>query len=208
VAGGENGTRQERAARTRERILDAAAEVFDRQGYAAAPLSAIITLAGVAKGALYFHFASKEELASAIIDEQFRGAPGDDAYATGVQGLVDLTYQVAGQLLDDVRVRAGIRLVIENASFSQPRPDPYLRWIAIVRGFLVAAERAGELRPSVSPDDAAVFVVASFTGIQLVSEVLTSRTDLLTRIAVLWDVLGPWLVPLGRHAELRWTAPA
>src|SRR5216117_2644416 len=63
--------RQERAERTRGRILDAAAAVFDERGFSGASLSDILARAGVTKGALYFHFSSKEELAKYLVEEQF-----------------------------------------------------------------------------------------------------------------------------------------
>src|SRR5262249_39937193 len=63
--------RQDRAERTRNAILEAAAVVFDERGFNGASLSDILAKAGVTKGALYFHFSSKEELARAIVEEQF-----------------------------------------------------------------------------------------------------------------------------------------
>src|ERR1700760_667721 len=59
--------KQERAERTRETIIRAAASIFERDGFAAAPLSGITRRATVTKGALYFHFSSKRELAQAVI---------------------------------------------------------------------------------------------------------------------------------------------
>ncbi|MFD6749883.1 TetR family transcriptional regulator, partial [Streptomyces anthocyanicus] len=63
--------KQDRAIRTRQTILDAAAQVFEKQGYQAATITEILKVAGVTKGALYFHFQSKEELALGGV-----GAPG------------------------------------------------------------------------------------------------------------------------------------
>lgn len=62
--------RQERAVRTRRAILEAAAAVFDERGYEAATIADILARAGVTKGALYFHFSSKQELAQGVLDEQ------------------------------------------------------------------------------------------------------------------------------------------
>ncbi|MEV6183872.1 helix-turn-helix domain-containing protein, partial [Streptomyces sp. NPDC052015] len=59
--------RQERAIRTRQTILVAAAEVFDEVGYEAATISDVLKRSGVTKGALYFHFTSKQELAQAVL---------------------------------------------------------------------------------------------------------------------------------------------
>lgn len=54
---------QERAVRTRRAVLEAAATVFADHGYTAATVADILKTAGVTKGALYFHFDSKEALA-------------------------------------------------------------------------------------------------------------------------------------------------
>lgn len=56
-----------KSARTRQRILDAAAAVFREQGYANARLSDIAERAGIQTGSLYYHFASREELVSEIL---------------------------------------------------------------------------------------------------------------------------------------------
>jgi AcrR family transcriptional regulator len=52
--------------RTRERILDAAAEVFSEQGYSAR-LSDIADRAGMKAGSLYYHFDSREDLVAEIL---------------------------------------------------------------------------------------------------------------------------------------------
>jgi AcrR family transcriptional regulator len=50
------------ASPTRERLLVAARELIEEGGYGAASVAAVAARAGVAAGALYRHFASKEEL--------------------------------------------------------------------------------------------------------------------------------------------------
>jgi TetR/AcrR family transcriptional regulator len=65
-------TYQDADERTRQRILRAAAVVFDRKGYAAAPVREIVELAGVTKPALYYHFGSKSGLLLAVLDEAAR----------------------------------------------------------------------------------------------------------------------------------------
>ena len=60
---------QARAEATRRRIIDAAIALFSEEGYGDTGLAAIMDRADVSKGAFYYHFESKEALASAIIDE-------------------------------------------------------------------------------------------------------------------------------------------
>lgn len=46
----------------RDRVLDAAVDLFAEQGYDGTSVSQVLARAGVAKGGFYHHFASKEEL--------------------------------------------------------------------------------------------------------------------------------------------------
>jgi AcrR family transcriptional regulator len=62
--------RIERGRATRERLLAAAREQFGRHGYDGASLDAILAAAGVKRGALYHHFASKQELFDAVLDRE------------------------------------------------------------------------------------------------------------------------------------------
>ncbi len=55
-------TRAETKAQTRQRLLDAAAHVFAREGFAGASVDEIAGVAGFTTGALYSNFATKEEL--------------------------------------------------------------------------------------------------------------------------------------------------
>ena len=51
----------------RQDIIDAAARTINRDGYAAASIMTIAKAAGVSKGTIMYHFASKEELIAAIV---------------------------------------------------------------------------------------------------------------------------------------------
>jgi len=61
-------TRQESQLQTRERLLQAAAEVFSRRGFYEASVDEVAEEAGFSKGAVYANFASKEELFLALLD--------------------------------------------------------------------------------------------------------------------------------------------
>jgi len=63
-------TRDERRAQTRERLIDAAADVFNRLGYHGASLEAVADAAGYTKGAVYSNFASKADLFVALAERR------------------------------------------------------------------------------------------------------------------------------------------
>lgn len=58
--------RKEEAQETREKILDAAIEVFHKRGVSRPSLTEIAQLAGVTRGAVYGHFQNKADLFSAL----------------------------------------------------------------------------------------------------------------------------------------------
>lgn len=54
---------------TRERILDAALNIFSRKGYYDTRLDEIVDESDTSKGAIYFHFPNKEQLFLALVDQ-------------------------------------------------------------------------------------------------------------------------------------------
>jgi AcrR family transcriptional regulator len=61
-------TPERRRDRTRQTLLDAAAEVFARKGFVAASLDEIAELAGFSRGAIHHHFDGKEALFLAVLE--------------------------------------------------------------------------------------------------------------------------------------------
>ncbi|MET9697364.1 ScbR family autoregulator-binding transcription factor [Streptomyces sp. NPDC006529] len=191
--------RQERAEITRQAILDGAAIAFDHSGFGATSLSDVVKHAGVTKGALYFHFPSKEALARTLMDEQFQVSEAVPALVDpGLQTLIDLSHQMAHALRTNVRIRAGIRLVIEFGSFTDPDPSPYNAWIDTAYRCLRPAQDHGDVLPHLDARDVATYLIGSFTGVQVTSHVRTSREDLHARVTDLWNFLLPGITPAAR----------
>jgi AcrR family transcriptional regulator len=63
--------RRLRGEATRERLLSSARDLFGERGYEATSIDAVLENSGVARGALYHHFASKAELFDAVTEEVF-----------------------------------------------------------------------------------------------------------------------------------------
>jgi AcrR family transcriptional regulator len=68
----ERWTRERRLEHTRTLLLDAAENVFGEKGFTAATLDDIAYAAGYTKGAIYKHFATKEDLFLAVSDRYWR----------------------------------------------------------------------------------------------------------------------------------------
>lgn len=68
----ERWTRERRLEHTRSLLLDAAEDVFAEKGFTTATLDDIAYAAGYTKGAIYKHFATKEDLFLAVSDRYWR----------------------------------------------------------------------------------------------------------------------------------------
>ncbi len=199
---------QNRAKATRGAIIIGAAAVFEEHGYGSASLTQVSEAAGVTKGALYFHFQSKEDLARAVIEDQHRIVLAEsesilNENRPGLTAMINLCRAFGLQLLHEPVVRAGIRLTIEATAFGPPIRGPYEDWIAVMEQLIERAKTELQIRPSVDAGVFARYLVASFTGVQMVSGVLTGRADLMQRIEEMWGILLPGIMHENFHEDPR-----
>ena len=198
---------QARARSTRSAIILAAAGVFEEYGYGNTSLAAVASAAEVTKGALYFHFASKDALAVAVIEEQHALASADGArvQALGRSALETMVLISRGftlQLIEHSVMRAGIRLTFEASAFGHDVRRPDLDWVSRFGELARMAQQDGDLRPDLDADAFARMVVGSYTGVQMVSNVLTGRADVIERLTDLWQMLLPGVVGPDRHERV------
>ncbi|MFC8506926.1 TetR family transcriptional regulator [Streptomyces sp. NPDC057411] len=142
--------------RTQERFLDASAEEFARHGYAGANLQRIAAQAGMTKGALYGHFASKDALAAVFtsaFDAGWRelfGKVGDGDAPIDV--LHRVTVGFVHRMHADLRFRAGLRLVYEEASARDTAPQAVKDLTAELTRLVADAQERAELASTHSPE--------------------------------------------------------
>ncbi|MFF4330915.1 ScbR family autoregulator-binding transcription factor [Streptomyces sp. NPDC048387] len=216
---------QERSERTRRRLVFAGAELFHRNGYANATLGEIAGAAGVTKGALYFHFASKDELADAVqqrgcglLHEAVRGLR--EGGASPLQALIDTTHWLARTLHEDPAIPASFRITKECAGQHQPAVDFHGAWLEAVCELLRMARDVGEL-PLDPPahrleggedagsaavdrwESAEALVAAAVCGIEVLAGTGLSYEELQRKVAALWGLLLPSLVGAERAREYR-----
>ncbi|WP_327411537.1 ScbR family autoregulator-binding transcription factor [Streptomyces sp. NBC_01233] len=169
--------KQERAARTRETLIRAAAEVFAEQGFVTASIAAISRRAGVSAGGLHFHFESKTVLAQAVEDRASQAlrrvtterwgvaaAPSGAVDGNALQALVDSSHSLMALLASDVVVRAAFGLCADVSHRSGI--DLRRQWRLWVEAVARTAARHGALADGLAPQDAASMVVASTVGLE------------------------------------------
>ena len=184
--------RQKRAERSRAAILEAAADEFDQHGYAGARLERIVERTGLTKGAVYFHFPSKLDLAKALLEEKYANWPVivaevDASGLRGVAAAVELTQRVGAVFASDVRVRAAMTLS-QTVLPPAPEADPYEHWVGVVERYLSQEDGLAGGR---SAHDVAVVAVQGFFGAYMIAAERGRLAGLRADIARLWSALAP-----------------
>jgi AcrR family transcriptional regulator len=177
---------QDRSIRTRAQVLEAAAELFAARGYRGTSVKDVAERVGMTKGAVYFHFPSKESLAVAVVEEHYARWPAamEEIRAQGFAPLEtaeEMLTRAAQAFRDDPIMQAGARLQNERAFIDAELPLPYLDWTHLLQALLIDARKAGQLRAGVDPGAAARALVAAFFGMQHISDNLHQRTDIMER---------------------------
>ncbi|WP_006241399.1 TetR/AcrR family transcriptional regulator [Mycolicibacterium tusciae] len=95
----ERWTRERRLEHTRTLLLDAAEDVFAEKGFAPATLDDIAHAAGYTKGAIYKHFATKEDLFLAVSDRYWR------RYFDNFAEVMSSAEQIGSRELDEIAAR-------------------------------------------------------------------------------------------------------
>ena len=167
-------TRDEKKARTRRRLLDAAAEVFAHRGFAATSLDEVAEVAGFSKGAVYSNFAGKEDLFLSVLDEHVTRQMLD------IRGDIDVTRSAgeqvmeAGQRFMDLfqRERAWYLLSFEFLVYAARNPEFQVEFAARQRAQRAAVvamleenAAAMEIPMSLPPERMAVALEALANGI-------------------------------------------
>jgi AcrR family transcriptional regulator len=189
--------RQARSEATRKRIIIAAVETFNEIGYASAGLGEIVERAQMTKGALYYHFNSKDSLAAAIIEEgstslfnafhNISESPGP-----ALEGMIHGTFVVVDLFNSDMVARSATQLLRALGEFNTTVADTYIGWLDEMSARATAALEEGDLRPNLDPRAVGDTIVAAMLGAELLST--SSGDNILHRVTRMWEVLLPAIV--------------
>ena len=160
-----------RADTTRQRLIAAASRQFAHHPYSMVSLDDILAEAELTKGAMYFHFPSKQALASAIVDHlsEITRAAVTELLArkmSGLETLIDLVYLLAVQDTEHEVARAGVRLLEtldKTATLLQS-------WIELVTTLIQKAMTEGDVIDHHDPEDIAKMLVALWLGTRRISD--------------------------------------
>jgi len=167
------------AERTRQRVLASALSLFVRKGYEHTTLTDIAARLKMTKGAVYWHFDSKEKLLVALVDEMLAKfqrqlnemMPSEElsfpAVATMMVANAERIVQDAKGTAFFMLMKTQIRWGAESMSkmreelLSNRATGPYHTFVRAIE----ADQAAGRVRPEINPEAVASVCIAMWDGL-------------------------------------------
>ncbi|MER6196077.1 helix-turn-helix domain-containing protein [Streptomyces sp. NPDC001586] len=183
-----SGPQSDRAKWTYGKILDAAGRQFEQKGYDGASVNEIIRDANVTKGAFYFHFKSKKELAVAILESTF-GVDGLVPQEIKLQEVVDTGIILGHKISRDPKIMAALRLSLTHEA-REVYGTPWPEWIKFNTTQLNEAQNRGEVGPDVDTVAQAHQISGTWSGLVLTGHSIYGNLDgLEERVATMYENL-------------------
>ena len=169
-------TQAERTAAARRRLLDAATELIAEQGIAATSVAQIGARAGMSRGAVNFHFVSKDALLTAVAEEVTSDWEGQAFGAVPplempMEAALDAFLAHSLRDLTEEAHRARTMMILAHESMGA---TPLLRSHFVmlhrrvrrsVAELVRQRQQSGQVPEKVDPDAFALMVIAMFRGI-------------------------------------------
>jgi TetR/AcrR family transcriptional repressor of nem operon len=165
---------------TRRKIVESAAPIFNKKGYAGSSLNDLMQATGLKKGGIYRHFTSKEELAAETFDYTWQAAWNTrllnvDQHANSVDKLKQF---IANFVNNRAPVPGGCPIL--NTAVDADDGNPVLLeraakalrfWLTRLQKIVEQGTKRGEIRKDMDPKAAATLIIASLEGALMMSRV-------------------------------------
>lgn len=180
-----------KTAERRQRILDAALQVFAAHGYRAGSMREVARVADMSLSNLMHHFKTKDDLLLALLERRDADSPGQ---RTGTNDLVaDILAQARwNQTMPELIALYSV-LSAESLTDGHPGRDYFIeRFTTVRRGFeeeFAKLHDAGRLRPGVDPHMVAGSITALWDGIQLQWLLQPDQIDVVAYLQAFLDLV-------------------
>ncbi len=167
-----------KAEATRLNILQKSFELIYTKGYQTTSLDDILATTKVTKGAFYYHFANKDEMGLAIINEILKPALNESFIAPleSTENPLDSIYNMMYNLLmknDFLKVEYGCpaanftqEMTPWNSDFSEALNDLTKRWIITMTSAIDKGKKKGVIKQDVNAKQVTMFVMSGYWGIR------------------------------------------
>ena len=186
--------------KTREHILKTSRKILLAQGFHNTSISEIISATGVKKGNLYYHFASKEDLGLAVLEdakEEFflfldKSLSGADPVAKIINSCQAIFKEqkknnfVGGCLFGNT----ALEMTDSSPEFASVIQEVFDRWTGKLEALLTDTQDAGNLSLKIPPKLLAKTVVATMEGAIMMTRVSKREKDLRDFLEAIKALIG------------------
>jgi AcrR family transcriptional regulator len=190
---------QEYMACRREEILEAAKACFAREGFHATSMRDIYRECGLSPGAVYNHFASKEQIVRALGEEQLREAQAQrealELIEDPIEALRLLSAGSREQLVREVDLLLQLQLAgeaLRNESIAEVSRQTFDATLETVVVLIGRAQRTGHLDPRADADALGRVLIGVFQGV-VVQTAIGAPPERERHIGALRTLLAPLL---------------
>jgi AcrR family transcriptional regulator len=173
----------------------AAAQQFAHKPYSLVNLDDVVAAVEVSRGAMYFHFPSKQALACAVIEEADKrgreAAVGVLANKlSGLETLIDLSYLIAVLDIGEDWARAGLNLLGSIGRADELEARTLREVISALAQIARRAATEGDITQERDPEDVAQLLASMYIGLRHTSD-LDKPEQFLPDLEKAWILLLP-----------------
>jgi TetR/AcrR family transcriptional repressor of nem operon len=169
---------------TRQRIIEVAAPLFNKRGFAGCSMQDIMDATGLEKGGLYRHFASKEELAAEAFNYALASVMRVRMHnADHIEGAINrLNFVIKRFAESPSAIPGGCPLM--NVAIDADDGNPVLRglacegirdWKSKLAVIVEQGIESGEIRSNIEPRRIANTIIATLEGALMISRIEGSK---------------------------------
>jgi AcrR family transcriptional regulator len=171
---------------SRERILDAAAEIAAERGYEGTSIGAVSAKCGLPASSIYWHFKDKDDLIAAVIERSFaswlKAASKIPRDATSKEQLIGVGAQTGKALMDSPDfIRLGLMLALERRP-EEPRARKMFLQVR-EQAYQQLTDNFRELMPELTDAQIrllATYAMAGADGLFIAKEIGGDAVDLIS----------------------------
>lgn len=202
---------KEDAQETRNRILDIAVDVFNRQGVAQTSLNDIAKTAGVTRGAIYWHFANKVALFDAMIERLIcplliNSSEREARLTSDPLGFIqDATCEFIDKMQNDASFRHVFEIfwhkceyVGEMATLRDSHLEEGENHIDVIQQAFTLAQEKGQIDRSLTPHQATIGLISLVDGMLYN---WTKNPEMFALGSYAPSIFGAWFKGIGADRE-------
>ena len=162
----------------REKILNESTKLFLRKSFKGTSIKDITEAAHISKGALYWHFSSKNELVGIIVKKYEKEFVNEIIKAVnGFEGTFERKFRYAHKFATEFAYRnsdlcigftaLAVEMVGSNTALEADIKSIHSRYYSFYRGLLELGQAEGNLRDDLDIDAAAHVIIGTHNGMML-----------------------------------------